>query len=704
MKSTHLLKPSIVLRISIGFFIVIAVVAISTLTSINYARQTMGNVNTLTKSATPIVLTNSELDLYLTKSAELFQQYLATTNAAELKQLPTDIRNNRQQMKARFDSIRASLNDIEGVSVEKDNVESLEGLLQQINHLMNTAMARHRQSQEVIDSSREKADRVDKLEAGISPLFESMLLTLVDDYALAIANEFYASFLRGIMIIKNIDLSDSLEDLRKNEQAFDQWNMNHQDKFFSFVNLATNYPDSQTFMEMARETTQVLTFLTKGSDQEKGLVDERRTLIEARLSHEDSISQLKALQAKVDQSLDGLNAFARRYSIETNNTVSANLTNSLTSAGAALIISLTVAVIVLVVIIRSIRPSLRTLKQALSGLAQGDLTHRIDRHGKDEMGDLTQAVEQVRQSLSTIMAELKEKALEMQQSARHSQSMSEALKNKSIDQSEDTESISASMHEMTATAQEVANTANEGMQLATLAVGEIEQTVEEIQLNLSALQSLKASIDDSMRSMGSLTREMKEVESVSSVIEGIAGQINLLALNAAIEAARAGDQGRGFAVVADEVRTLAGRTSDSTAEIRNTIENLIASYQGLSETMVNNQSAVTRSHEVSTHSAEAISKFRHRITDINSLSQKISQAAREQGVVADDISQRLVRIADIARETRDSAVSGSETSDRVGHVAREMDLLVERFKVAERLPLYQSHSAPRAHVRKGQKS
>lgn len=73
----------------------------------------------------------------------------------------------------------------------------------------------------------------------------------------------------------------------------------------------------------------------------------------------------------------------------------------------------------------------------------------------------------------------------MQQSARHSQSMSEALKNKSIDQSEDTESISASMHEMTATAQEVANTANEGMQLATLAVGEIEQTVGEIQLNLS---------------------------------------------------------------------------------------------------------------------------------------------------------------------------------------------------------------------------
>lgn len=66
--------------------------------------------------------------------------------------------------------------------------------------------------------------------------------------------------------------------------------------------------------------------------------------------------------------------------------------------------------------------------------------------------------------------------------------------------------------------------------------------------------------------------ELKDIISVSSVIESVAGQTKMLALNAAIEAARAGDHGRGFAVVADEVSRLAAETATQTSQISATID------------------------------------------------------------------------------------------------------------------------------------
>lgn len=77
---------------------------------------------------------------------------------------------------------------------------------------------------------------------------------------------------------------------------------------------------------------------------------------------------------------------------------------------------------------------------------------------------------------------------------------------------------------------------------------------------------------DTLQLMEELNGKSEKIQSVTSVIEGIAAQTNLLALNAAIEAARAGDQGRGFAVVADEVRQLSARTAQATGEVAETLQ------------------------------------------------------------------------------------------------------------------------------------
>jgi methyl-accepting chemotaxis protein len=64
------------------------------------------------------------------------------------------------------------------------------------------------------------------------------------------------------------------------------------------------------------------------------------------------------------------------------------------------------------------------------------------------------------------------------------------------------------------------------------------------------------------------------IAKVISLIEQIAEKTKLLALNATIEAARAGEAGKGFSVVANEVRKLAEQSTEATAEISKTINNM----------------------------------------------------------------------------------------------------------------------------------
>jgi methyl-accepting chemotaxis protein len=216
------------------------------------------------------------------------------------------------------------------------------------------------------------------------------------------------------------------------------------------------------------------------------------------------------------------------------------------------------------------------LKEMVTDLSKGngDLTRRLKVTNQDDLGQISQGINQFIANLQSMMLEVLQSSTHIGSSVERLKSEAEANSHILVAHTTETELIVAAIEGMSATANDVARN---GATTASFTQATNIQTLESkavVGKATDTVAQLVREVENISANIAEIDRDTVNITQVLKVIGEIADQTNLLALNAAIEAARAGEQGRGFAVVADEVRALAARTQTSTAEIEQTLTKL----------------------------------------------------------------------------------------------------------------------------------
>ncbi len=359
--------------------------------------------------------------------------------------------------------------------------------------------------------------------------------------------------------------------------------------------------------------------------------------------------------------------------------------NENVSSSRALIIGFAIVAILVAIginfwVLQSIRNPLAEVLRVMSKVSSGDLRETVTVQSNDEIGKLSEGFNQLINQLSSMLNEISASSQQLSAAAEETSAISSQSHENINQQKVQTDMMATAMTEMTATVDEVANSAKNTSTEVSKADKEAIEGQSIVQKNISTINGLAEEIRTAAEVIDKLDQYSTNIGAVLDVIRGIADQTNLLALNAAIEAARAGEQGRGFAVVADEVRTLASKTQESTSEIQEMIERLQSGTQEAVKVMKTSTQEAQNSVNETAKAGESLSKITQAVSVINDMSSHIANAADEQSSVSREIHENVLSISQVADRTAQGAQENLSASREMAKLAENLQHLVGRFQ------------------------
>ncbi|HEY6249451.1 MAG TPA: methyl-accepting chemotaxis protein, partial [Candidatus Angelobacter sp.] len=245
-------------------------------------------------------------------------------------------------------------------------------------------------------------------------------------------------------------------------------------------------------------------------------------------------------------------------------------------------------------------------------------------------------------------------------------------------QSSNVSETSASIDQMVASIQRVADTAKVLLDISQRSRDEVHSGITTMEKATDGLNRINSAIVSSAEIISALGQRADDIGKIIEVIDDLAEQTNLLALNAAIEAARAGEHGLGFAVVADEVRKLAEKSAQSTREISDLIQSIQKEARKAVENMEKSTSIVNEGLTLGGDLSGALKKISNVVAEVYKFAQEIGAATNEQSRGSSQIGKATTRLNEITHEINSSVEEQASGAQAVVRSMEKMRELVQR--------------------------